>query len=107
RAFAETRHPVPPGAVLALFSDGLVEDRGRDLDTGLLALSVALSRFAAGSLAGAGTAVLRALGRANGSEDDVALLLVRSRETGCPAPDRLASPGGRHRGRRAGGGRHE
>jgi serine phosphatase RsbU (regulator of sigma subunit) len=72
-------HPVPAGAVLALFSDGLVEDRTRDLDTGLLELSVALSRHAGGPLERAGATVLHALDRAEGPQDDVALLLVRAR----------------------------
>lgn len=77
--FAETVHAVPPGSVLALFSDGLVEDRFRDLDTGLLHLSTALSRHADGALARAGAAVLHALDRAERPDDDVALLLVRAR----------------------------
>lgn len=79
RAFSETVHRVPPGAVLALFSDGLVEDRARDLDTGLVELTVALSRHAGGPLERAGATVLHALDRADGPEDDVALLLVRAR----------------------------
>jgi GAF domain-containing protein len=79
KAFTETVHPVPAGAVLALFSDGLVEDRGRDLDTGLVELTVALSGHAGGPLERAGAAVLHALDRADGPEDDVALLLVRAR----------------------------
>jgi PAS domain S-box-containing protein len=79
KAFTETVHPVPAGAVLALFSDGLVEDRTRDLDTGLVELSVALSGHAGGPLERAGAAVLHALDRADGPEDDVALLLVRAR----------------------------
>jgi serine phosphatase RsbU (regulator of sigma subunit) len=78
-AFTETVHQVPAGAVLALFSDGLVEDRTRDLDTGLVDLSVALSRHAGGPLEPAGAAMLHALDRADGPEDDVALLLVRAR----------------------------
>jgi len=79
KAFAETVHAVPAGAVLALFSDGLVEDRTRDLDTGLVELTVALSRHAGGPLERAGRAVLHALNRAEGPADDVALLLVRAR----------------------------
>ena len=77
--YRETVHEVPPGALLALFSDGLVEDRDRDLDTGLAALADALTEFGAGPLPVAGDAVLRALGRRSRNDDDVALLLVRSR----------------------------
>lgn len=38
----EHEHPLPPGAVLALYTDGLVEDRGEDLTLGLQRLGAAL-----------------------------------------------------------------
>ena len=38
------RAPVEPGAVLALYTDGLVERPGHDIDDGITALRIALSR---------------------------------------------------------------
>jgi serine phosphatase RsbU (regulator of sigma subunit) len=69
-------HPLPPGATLLLFTDGLVERRGQDIDTGLAELAEQ-----AGSLAGApldelcDTLITRG-GRV--FDDDVALLALRT-----------------------------
>ena len=67
---------VPEGAVVALFTDGLVQDRQTDLDKGLDAFASAMRSGPsdADELAGH---VLRTLGRDAGSADDVALLLAR------------------------------
>lgn len=64
-----------PGSVLALFTDGLVEMRGSDLDAGLDALCRALSN-GPDELEPLADAVLTSLD-AGGADDDVALLLVR------------------------------
>ncbi|ATW52187.1 histidine kinase [Streptomyces peucetius subsp. caesius ATCC 27952] len=75
--FASTELVLPEGSRLVLYTDGLVEDRGRDLDTGLEILRDAL--------AGAGrtpedtcAAVIEALVPARPS-DDIALLVARTR----------------------------
>jgi serine phosphatase RsbU (regulator of sigma subunit) len=68
-----------PGDVLVLYTDGLVERRGRDLDEGLRALADA----AYGSLVGvddleaACDALVDALTPESGREDDTAVVVVR------------------------------
>lgn len=77
-SFAATRISLPPGATLALFTDGLVESRTRSLDDGLAALQDALSSTLAqpgGALAAACEAVTQTL-REHG-EDDITLVLAR------------------------------
>ncbi|MEU8542554.1 SpoIIE family protein phosphatase [Streptomyces sp. NPDC048717] len=44
RPFASVRLKLEPGSKLVLFTDGLVEDRNRDFDTGLALLRTALAR---------------------------------------------------------------
>jgi serine phosphatase RsbU (regulator of sigma subunit) len=78
--FESTLVSLPPGATLALFTDGLVESRARSLDDGLAALRdllcAALADPAA-PLAEAGDSVTQAL-RPRG-EDDITLVLARVR----------------------------
>jgi Stage II sporulation protein E (SpoIIE)/GAF domain len=79
-SFEATRISLPPGATLALYTDGLVESRTRPLDDGLAALRDALSSALArpgGTLGGACETVTRAL-RQHG-EDDITLVLARIR----------------------------
>jgi Stage II sporulation protein E (SpoIIE)/GAF domain len=79
-AFEATEIGLPPGATLALYTDGLVESRTRSLDDGLAALRRALSSALTGppaSLPGACEMVTRAL-REHG-EDDITLVLARIR----------------------------
>lgn len=68
----ESRHrPLPPGTLLLAYTDGLVERRGEDIDTGLAALAHA--PVAAGNaLPDILNTVLDRLAPAN-SEDDVTL----------------------------------
>ena len=66
-----------PGSVLALFTDGLIESRHRDIDEGLAELCQVLA-LPALSLEAAGDAVINAM-RTDRPADDVALLLVRTR----------------------------
>ena len=66
--------PVEPGSVLVLYTDGLVEHRGRSLDEGLAALQVALSS-APDDAERICDHLLAEL--AGDLEDDVALLVVR------------------------------
>ncbi|MEU9789607.1 SpoIIE family protein phosphatase [Streptomyces sparsogenes] len=69
---------LPEDTVLALYTDGLIGGRGRDLDAGLTALAEALARPAP-SLDARCESVLRALLPEHGAPDDVALLLARTR----------------------------
>ncbi|WP_328784457.1 SpoIIE family protein phosphatase [Streptomyces canus] len=73
----ESRHcPLPPGTLLLAYTDGLVERRGEDIDTGLAALAHA--PVAAGNaLPDILNTVLDRLAPAN-SEDDVTLLAART-----------------------------
>ncbi len=68
---------LPEGSVLALYTDGLVEARDRDVDTGTAALCAAL-RGSVASLESACDAALKAL-LPETPADDVALLLARTR----------------------------
>lgn len=66
-----------PGAVLALFTDGVVERRGEDLDAGTVRMARALELATTGrSLEQAADAVMRAA-QQGGINDDMALLLAR------------------------------
>jgi PAS domain S-box-containing protein len=77
---------LPEGTVLGLYTDGLVESRGRDLDESHRLLLDALPDPAdtgAGALDEACDRILHALLPPGGATDDVALLLARTR--GLPA----------------------
>jgi serine phosphatase RsbU (regulator of sigma subunit)/anti-sigma regulatory factor (Ser/Thr protein kinase) len=75
--FEATELDVPEGAVLALYTDGLVEARDVDVDVGTAALCTALAAPAA-TLEDACDNVLKAL-LPERPADDVALLLARTR----------------------------
>jgi PAS domain S-box-containing protein len=66
---------VSPGATLVLYTDGLVEQRGEALDTGLEALRQALVELRLPPELVADH-VLETLGRSEGAADDVALLVL-------------------------------
>lgn len=69
---------LPPGGLIALYSDGLVEDRRHDIDVGMERVRRALDRAGRdSSLTELCTAVVDTLPRA--PEDDVTLLLARAR----------------------------
>ncbi len=74
--FTEVEIRLEPGSLLALYTDGLVEGRRSDIDHGIAALVDVLSDQAEAMEAHC-TRVLERLGRSQGHEDDVALLLVR------------------------------
>lgn len=80
--YGQARIAVPPGAMLALYTDGLVESRSRTSDEGILALRSALPRQR-GSLADACDALIGSL--AGSREDDTTLVLARI-PAGTPAP---------------------
>ncbi|MCX4767161.1 SpoIIE family protein phosphatase [Streptomyces sp. NBC_01275] len=74
------------GSSLVLYTDGLVEDRERDIDAGLELLRTALERAADGSPEETCQAVLDALLPAR-PNDDIALIVARTRALGA---DRVA-----------------
>jgi hypothetical protein len=79
-SFEATRISLPPGATLALYTDGLVENRTRPLEDGMAALRHALGTALArpgGSLDRA-CAAITAAPRQPG-EDDITLVLARIR----------------------------
>jgi hypothetical protein len=75
-------HPLPPGSTLLLFTDGLVERRDRDIDTGLTSLAGHAARLATAPLPRLCADLVA--GHDQAFDDDVALLALR-------VPDRLPS----------------
>ncbi|MGI5471736.1 SpoIIE family protein phosphatase [Streptomyces sp. CA-132043] len=76
--FETTEFPLPEGTDLVLFTDGLIEDRGRDIDTGLDMLGTAL----AGAASRGPDEMCRAAVEAmvpDRPSDDIALLIARTR----------------------------
>jgi serine phosphatase RsbU (regulator of sigma subunit) len=79
--FQATQVSLPPGATLALYTDGLVENRTRPLEDGMAALRDQLSsaltrpRATLGSTCATVTQALR-----HHSEDDITLVLARIRQ---------------------------
>ena len=71
--FGQARVKLPPGTVLALYTDGLVESRTRSFTKGMLALRSAISGQH-GALAGTCDALVESLRH---HEDDVTVLLAR------------------------------
>ncbi|MEV5433629.1 SpoIIE family protein phosphatase [Streptomyces sp. NPDC052701] len=84
--FEATDLRVPEGSVIALYTDGLVEDRGRDVDHATDELCRALTA-PADSLDALCDTVLKAV-LPEEPDDDVALLLARTRALGA---DRVAT----------------
>ncbi|WP_328845561.1 SpoIIE family protein phosphatase [Streptomyces sp. NBC_00258] len=80
-SFAATTVPLPPGSVLLLCTDGLVERRDRDIETGLHTLAT-LPITPTAPLPTLLDTVITHLDPA-ASEDDVAILLARTK----PTPD--------------------
>ncbi|MEU3889883.1 SpoIIE family protein phosphatase [Streptomyces sp. NPDC029041] len=72
---------LPEGSLLALYTDGLLEARDRDIEAGLTLLRLVLAQPSA-SLEAACDTVLQALLPTGRPHDDVALLLARARTLG-------------------------
>ena len=67
---------LPPGSVLALYTDGLIEQPGQDIGTGMSHLARTLAASPAQSLDQLCDSVLASLGAS--ARDDIALLLART-----------------------------
>jgi len=72
----EERIPMPAGAVLVLYTDGLVEHADIDIDTGIDTLTEALRHQTDAKLDDVPAALVKTL-LPHGPEDDVAVLLAR------------------------------
>ncbi|WP_436790087.1 PP2C family protein-serine/threonine phosphatase [Yinghuangia sp. YIM S10712] len=69
--------PYAPGDTLVLYTDGLIERRGEDIDAGLHRLTDALAHNTAHSPERLADSLLTRLGVSSGGRDDVALVVVR------------------------------
>ena len=74
--YDEHRVALPEGAIIALYTDGLVERRDRDLDAGIDRLAAELGG-AGDSVAALPSALISALAP-EGSDDDIAILVARA-----------------------------
>jgi phosphoserine phosphatase RsbU/P len=81
---------LPPGSVLCLYTDGLVERRDELLDTGIGALAVALTTAAADASGSEAccAALMAAMASHHSRADDTALLILR--RDGAPGPAAVA-----------------
>lgn len=70
------RHVLPPGATVLMFTDGLVEHPGRDLDEGLRTVAKVAAAHAGEPLDALGRAVAEA--RPGDGHDDMAILALRA-----------------------------
>ena len=75
--FPEATLAGEPGQTLVLYTDGLVERRGEDIDTGVRRLTEALSRHRHLGVERLADALLGDLTLSDGPCDDVALLIAR------------------------------
>jgi serine phosphatase RsbU (regulator of sigma subunit) len=74
---AQADLPYTPGDTLVLYTDGLIERRGEDIDAGLQRLIDALARYARHSPERLADALLAHLGVSSGARDDIALVVLR------------------------------
>jgi PAS domain S-box-containing protein len=74
--YPATDTDLPPGSVLALYTDGLIEHPGQDISTGMSHLARTLAASPARSLDDLCDSVLASLGA--DARDDIALLLART-----------------------------
>jgi hypothetical protein len=77
--FESTEAPLPPGATLALYTDGLVESRSLPVDEGMAALCAALGTALADPAAPLDEACATITRKLEHHEDDVTLVLARVR----------------------------
>ncbi|MGW4634106.1 SpoIIE family protein phosphatase [Nocardia sp. NPDC004415] len=84
----EATTALPPGATLVLFTDGLVEQRGYDIEEGFVKIADVLSETGAALPRDVADAVLSRLAPAAGYDDDVAMVVYRQP----PEPLRIDIP---------------
>lgn len=84
----EATTPLPPGSTLVLFTDGLVERRGEDIDEGFAKIATILADTAEKLPRQVADSVLSALRPEGGYDDDIAMVVYRQP----PAPLRLDVP---------------
>ncbi|MFF0066127.1 SpoIIE family protein phosphatase [Streptomyces sp. NPDC005279] len=75
-AYPVTKMRLAPGAVLALYTDGLVEQPGIDIDLGIERLRSTLAEVGSCPLADAADRLIREARQATDRPDDIALLLA-------------------------------
>ncbi|MET9960042.1 SpoIIE family protein phosphatase [Streptomyces sp. NPDC006326] len=75
-AYPPTRLALPPGSLLALYTDGLVEEPGADIDVGIDRLRTSLAHAYAESLDELADRLLHNARRSSYRADDIALLLT-------------------------------
>ena len=73
----EAGMPYTPGDFLVLYTDGLVERRGEDIDVGIGRLIDALGRAGPTGPEELADDLLRQLGVSSGAQDDIALVVIR------------------------------
>ncbi|GAB2835166.1 hypothetical protein GCM10027176_44290 [Actinoallomurus bryophytorum] len=73
----QARVTYTPGATLVLYTDGLVERRGEDIDAGLARLTESLARHGALDPGPLADLLLSDLGVSGGTTDDTALVVIR------------------------------
>ncbi|MFD9317646.1 SpoIIE family protein phosphatase [Streptomyces sp. NPDC060053] len=74
--YTSTEIPLPPGSVLALYTDGMVEAPGIDIDDAVDALARELGRTGPGTMDALADALVRHARRSTPRSDDIALLLI-------------------------------
>ena len=87
--YGQARIKLPPGAVLALYTDGLVESRTRSFDQGILAMRSILAREHAHLEAICDALIASLAGRC---EDDITVILARIPAGRVAEPPRSAEP---------------
>ncbi|MEU7060263.1 SpoIIE family protein phosphatase [Streptomyces sp. NPDC046197] len=75
-AYTQTRIDLPPGSILALYTDGLVEKPGTDIDVGIDHLRASLAHARADSLDELADRLLHHARDSSYRADDIALLLT-------------------------------
>jgi anti-sigma regulatory factor (Ser/Thr protein kinase) len=75
--FETKEFDIPDGSRLAFYTDGMVEDKGRDIDEGIGALAALLANCPPHSLEQCCDAVIEVLGITGDTSDDATLLLAQ------------------------------
>ncbi|MDH2389255.1 SpoIIE family protein phosphatase [Streptomyces sp. HNM0663] len=83
--YPETELELPPDSVLALYTDGLVEEVGADIDVGIDRLRTALAHTSASTLDELADRLLVKARRSADRADDIALLLAEYSPGNAPA----------------------